>query len=124
MKIELLKPALLTLLMVLLMVPMAYASYFIDDYDYDEDSFGNWTEAYVAGWYDGSIIHNIVHDWDWDFAQGYYGDAYHWQYPLEEYEDDTIGWTRMKIYPFKDGDAKPPVESFAVILLNSLRGMQ
>lgn len=115
MKIELLKPAVLTLLMVLLMVPMAYASYFIDDYDYDEDSFGNWTEAYVAGWYDPPIVHNIVHDRNFDFAPGFDGRESHDQWPLTEGEDDTIGWTRQKIYPFKDGDAKPPFESFAVI---------
>ena len=109
---------LLFLLTMLLMMPLVAAGGPIHDYDYDEGPIsGSWTEAEVTGWWDppDQIVYNIYHDSDYDFAQGYWCTRDYEQHPLEEPDNDIIGWTRQKIYVYKDGDLKETVESLATI---------
>ncbi|MFQ5871539.1 MAG: hypothetical protein ACE5IB_05225 [Candidatus Geothermarchaeales archaeon] len=112
------------LLMVILMATvasMAYATYFMEDEDYDE-GVNTWTEAYVSGYntWDGGqcvIAGPHTHTTDYGALPGYEGDLKHVKtWDANESEPwETTAWTQGETWYWYNGWVGPDSVAYASI---------
>jgi len=89
-------------------------AYLIWDDDLQYGETGSWAYAYVQGdWY-GGLVHNVRHQWQWYFAEGYYGEVFLLGQPPEG-GSAVKAWTQTKIDVYIGGMFVETVSALATI---------
>lgn len=100
-------------ILALSLLPTAYASI---DWDDDEDTgmTGSWTWAYISALWPPRY-YNFHHDWEFDYAPGYWGPPPAVSTYPGEGGSASSGYTEITIFVYQDGSYIEPVHSEACL---------
>jgi hypothetical protein len=93
------------------MLSVSYA-YISDDEDFDVGQTESWTWAYISAYFPPRY-YNFHHDYDFDFAPGYWGPPPYVQTSPGEGMNDTYGYTKVELSVYQGANLVERVRSEA-----------